>query len=358
MPSFQSITPSIVEKDQIGRGLALNSAQFNLSRILGPAIAGVLMASLGAAACFALSAASYIPFIGVALWILPRGGVSKPYKEPFASGQLLADLGQIARASIVRHALLTVLATSLLVGPVVTFAPALIGAAFHCDAAQFSATVAALGIGGLLGAMALLALPPGLDRLRRSSLLAAAAGLAAAMIAVSPWLWAVAALMALAGAAMTMSNTTANSLLQTMVRQDMLGRTASFYMLAMRGGLPLGSLHTGLSVERFGIRDALLINGALAFAARRNGPLLAAVERLGNLSPAVDSQSMRRRLNTPTLTRSKANMKPTVAAKTPPTMFSGKGVIMRPVAAKVVTMAMSVAEAKTITQAGCDRQKR
>jgi MFS family permease len=72
MPSFQSIVPSIVTREQIGRGLALNSTQFNLSRILGPAIAGVLMSSVGAMTCFVASAASYVPFIGVALWILPR----------------------------------------------------------------------------------------------------------------------------------------------------------------------------------------------------------------------------------------------------------------------------------------------
>ena len=72
MPSFQSIVPSIVERDQIGRGLALNSTQFSLSRILGPSIAGVLMASAGAVACFVVSVVSYLPFIGIALWILPR----------------------------------------------------------------------------------------------------------------------------------------------------------------------------------------------------------------------------------------------------------------------------------------------
>src|ERR1035437_6989493 len=74
MPSFQSIVPSIVERKQIPSGLALNSTQFNLSRILGPALAGVLIASVGAIGCFALSAASYVPFIAVALWILPRRG--------------------------------------------------------------------------------------------------------------------------------------------------------------------------------------------------------------------------------------------------------------------------------------------
>ena len=72
MPSYQSIVPSLVSRDQIARGLALNSTQFNLSRILGPAIAGVLMSGVGAFACFVLSAAPYIPFIGVAIWALPK----------------------------------------------------------------------------------------------------------------------------------------------------------------------------------------------------------------------------------------------------------------------------------------------
>ena len=71
MPSFQTIVPSIVEPGQIASGLALNATQFNLSRTLGPGIAGMLMASFGAVAYFALNAASYLPFIWVALWILP-----------------------------------------------------------------------------------------------------------------------------------------------------------------------------------------------------------------------------------------------------------------------------------------------
>jgi predicted MFS family arabinose efflux permease len=67
MPSFQTIVPSLVRRDQIAAALALNATQFNLSRILGPALAGMLMASVGTIGCFAANAASYLPFIGVAL---------------------------------------------------------------------------------------------------------------------------------------------------------------------------------------------------------------------------------------------------------------------------------------------------
>ena len=65
MPSFQTILPSIVERNQIPSALALNATQFNLSRILSPAFAGILMASLGAVGCFALNALSYVPFIAL-----------------------------------------------------------------------------------------------------------------------------------------------------------------------------------------------------------------------------------------------------------------------------------------------------
>ncbi|MGD0564091.1 MAG: MFS transporter [Roseiarcus sp.] len=264
MPSFQSIVPSIVRRDQIGRGLALNSTQFNLSRILGPAIAGVLMASIGAVACFALSAASYIPFIGVALWILPRRPSRPRSDHAFDRSDLLTGLREIARAPHLRGALLTVFATSVLCGPLITFTPVLVSAAFHGDASDFSAAVGAFGVGGLLGAAGLLAVPAEQDRRRWSSRLAVLYGLTVAFIALVPWFWGVPALMALAGAAMTMSNTSANSLLQATASPRLLGQTVSLFMLATRGGIPLGALSTGLSIELLGVRPALLANGALA----------------------------------------------------------------------------------------------
>src|SRR5450755_4686203 len=109
MPSFQSIVPSIVTREQIGRGLALNSVQVNLSRILGPSIAGVLMSSVGAMACFVVSAASYIPFIGVALWVLSRWVRAPTGAE--ASRGTRAGILEICRQPQLRLALLTVLTT-------------------------------------------------------------------------------------------------------------------------------------------------------------------------------------------------------------------------------------------------------
>ena len=265
MPSFQSIVPSIVARDQIGRGLALNSTQFNLSRILGPSIAGLLMAGGSAMVCFAVSAASYVPFIGVALWILPRWTPAPP-REGEALRRPFAGIGEILYSRHVRGALLTVLATSVLCAPIVTFAPVLVRDAFHGGPGRFSTAVASFGAGGLLGAAGLLSVAPSLDRRRVSSGFAIGYGAVLVLAAFDPWFWGLPPLLVVAGASMTVSNTAANSLLQATASRRLLGQTVSLYMLAMRGGISLGALLTGAAVSLFGVRHALLLNGMAAMA--------------------------------------------------------------------------------------------
>jgi MFS family permease len=266
MPSFSSIVPSIVAHEEIGNGLALNSTQFNLSRILGPSIAGVLMSSVGVVACFVVSALSYVPFIGVALWILPRRipeparAAARPRVHP------LAGIGDVLRHRNLRGALGTVLATSVLCSPLVTFSPVLVKEVFHGGAARFSAAVAAFGVGGLLGGAGLLAVAPGVDRRRLSAGFAFGQGAVLAMAALNPWFWGLPPLLVLAGAAMTVSNTAANSLLQATADPHLLGQTVGLYMLALRGGISLGALVTGAGVSLLGVQHALLFNGLVAMA--------------------------------------------------------------------------------------------
>ena len=269
MPSFQTIVPSIVEREQIASALALNATQFNLSRILGPAIAGVLMVSLGAVGCFALNAASYLPFVWVALWILPRGGPApRPEDGPVDRHHLLAGVRVIARTPHLRGALLTVLLTSTLCAPITVFCPVLVRQALGGDVGDFSTAMGAFGVGGLLGALALLSVDAARDRRYLSTGFATAYRLIVALTAISPRFWELAALLALAGVATAVSNISANSLLQATTLRRLRGRTVSLYMLALRGGVSIGSLLTGLSVHFLGVRQALLINGIVAIAAQ------------------------------------------------------------------------------------------
>ena len=263
MPSYQSIVPSIVERRQIPAGIALNSTQFNLSRILGPALAGVLMASVGAAGAYAVSAASYLPFILVALWILPPGvaAAAGGRQHPFAGAR------EISRQPALRGALLTALATSAFCAPLVTFCPVLVKEVLHGDVGHFSFAVGAFGAGGLLGAITLLAIDPARDRRPLASSLALAYAAVVAFSALDPWAWALPLLFGLAGFAMTASNASANALLQGSAPARIRGQTVSLFMLAMRGGVALGGLATGLVAGALGVREALLLDAAFALAA-------------------------------------------------------------------------------------------
>jgi len=268
MPSFQTIVPSIVKHDQIPSALALSATQFNLSRILGPALGGVLMGTVGAIGCFAANAASYLPFIWVALWILPSGAASVPSDQAWNHRRLWGGLQDILGIPRLRGALVTVLVTSTLCAPLIVFCPVLIKNVLLRGVSDFSFSIGAFGVGGLLGAVALLGVTASRDRRSISSGFAAAYALVVILAAVNPWFWALPLLLVLAGIAMAASNISANALLQATAAPELRGQAISLYMLAMRGGLSIGSLATGLSVNVFGLREALFINGALALVAQ------------------------------------------------------------------------------------------
>ncbi|MEA3395363.1 MAG: MFS transporter [Pseudomonadota bacterium] len=267
MPSYQSIVPSIVEREQIPSGIALNTTQFNLSRILGPALAGILMASVGLAGAFAVSAASYLPFILVALWILPRSAPGQLAASGLDRHKLWAGVREVVHEPGLRGALLTVFLTSLLCAPLITFSPVLVKEVFQGGAGQFSTAMGAFGLGGLVGAIGLLAVHPQHDRRPISTWFAAAYSIIVVLAALNPWAWGLPALLVLAGITMTASNASANALLQSSAPVHIRGQSVSLFMLAMRGGMALGSLVTGASVHLLGVQHALLLNGVIALLA-------------------------------------------------------------------------------------------
>ena len=264
MPSFQSIVPSIVEKAQIPTGMALNSTQFNLSRILGPAVAGLLMGSVGAAGAFGVSALSYVPFILVALWVLPQAMATDAAAPGFAWAGLRANVRTVLAQPLLRGALGTVLVSALLCAPLVVFCPVLVQQALHGDVSHFSLAVGAFGAGGLLGAIVLLGLGDGTDRRRIASGFALAYAVVVMLASQSSSAAALALLFGAAGLCMTLSNTSAHTLLQSASDATLRGQTVSLFMLVMRGGMALGGLVTGVAIGLLGVRQALLLNGLLA----------------------------------------------------------------------------------------------
>jgi predicted MFS family arabinose efflux permease len=261
MPSYQSIVPSIVDHEHVPTGLALSSIQFNLSRILGPALAGALLATVGVVGCFVVNAASYIPFIAVAVWILPKGRAADGTlnrRHPFAG------MGVVLRDPDLRRALATVLVTGLFANPLLTFSSVFVRQMLGGTSVAFSVALVAFGIGGLVGAAALLAVDPDDDHRAWSSRLAIVFGALVAVAAITPWLWLFPVVTGAAGIAMTASNTLANTVIQQTTRADHRGQAVSMFMLALRGGAALGSLITGALIHAIGVRGALAFDGVAA----------------------------------------------------------------------------------------------
>jgi predicted MFS family arabinose efflux permease len=265
MPSFQSIIPSLVSKDEIPRAVALNSTQFNLSRMLGPAIAGVLMAKLGAAACFAANAFSYLPFFISLYFISPKNSASmKRVHQPLQATQW-GEFRKLLADPEVRWPLATTFVTGLLCSPIITFCPVLIRDVFHAEVQDFGRALAAIGLGGLIGAgLSLLALPGWLNRGRVATAMGILLGAAVVGIAMNHSISLLMALLACAGMAITVSNISANSYVQENAENRSRGKLVSLCQLSMQGGISAGGLLTGITSSLFGISTALLLNGVLA----------------------------------------------------------------------------------------------
>ena len=251
-PSFQSIIPSLVNPKEIPHAVSLNSTQFNLSRILGPAIAGVVIARYGAVVCFSANAASYVPFFLSLYFIYPRGGLKlQPATEPPKPGTLIKEFKQLLLQPMVRIPLITALITNLFCGPLITFCSVLVKNIFHGQADNFGGAMTAFGVGGLIGAASsFIPLPARFQRNKFSSLVAIVLGGLAIAVALNKSFVVLIGLLVLTGAALTTVNIGLNTFLQTNATNATRGRIASMFQLVLSGGISLGALLTGFTVSQ------------------------------------------------------------------------------------------------------------
>ena len=263
MPSFQTIVSSIVSKDKIPTGLALNAAQFNLTRIIGPAIAGILLVSIGAIGCFAVSAISYIPFILVALWVPPKR-IPKPHDKNEYDRKLFTGVLEVVKMPYLRGGLITVLFSGILCGPLITFSSVLVKSVFLGNALEFSVAMSSFGFGAVIGAACLVFIKPTRDRRMIASIFAIGFGTSLVLIGFNPFNNLLPLLMAIAGFSMIVTNISVNTLLQTHAPELIRGQAISLFLLASRGGIGLGAFITGILVDSIGVKKALIINGSIA----------------------------------------------------------------------------------------------
>jgi len=265
MPAFSSLIPSIVTEEELKPALALNSIQFNLSRILGPAIAGLMMLRYGYLWCFGANALSYIPFFLSIHWLAPQAGSAEQVvAEPQKAGSAIEGIKAIVAGQKTGWVLLSIFGTAFFCGPLITFTPVIVKSILHADVKEFGGLLAAFGIGGILGPVLILLLSKHVDAMNLSLTAAVIYGLFLMGVPAVGATWQLGLLLICSGFLLTVANTSANTYLQSQANDQSRGQTASLYMLAMRGGLSLGNLMTGLAISVSSVRLAFVLNGVAA----------------------------------------------------------------------------------------------
>jgi MFS family permease len=266
MPTRQSFIVEMVGKPDLPQAIALNSAMFNGARIVGPAVAGLLVSRYGVAPAFLVNALSFLAVIGALAALRTEGRPRAPrttsVRQDIAEGVRFA-----AGSPRIALALGLLLAVSLFVLNHSVLVPLLAREVLHVDARGFGLLMASVGAGALAGALTVAGLgrrPPSLRRVVAAAVMASAGTLAVAAVrGFAP----AAVALGVIGFAQIVFMASANALLQLGTPDDMRGRMMSLYATVFMGVTPIGAFLMGALAEAFGVPAAYAAGGTLGLGA-------------------------------------------------------------------------------------------
>lgn len=264
-PAYQSLIPQLVSKENLPNAIALNSIQFNLSRIIGPLIAGAALTAFGMVACFGLNGASFL-FVIAALFAL-----QVQHTPPAVTRSIVAEMKSgldyvKAEPTIIALTVLGFVAAFLGV-PLLTQLPLVVKDIFHAEVGLYTRFMAFSGSGAVLGAMivAWRGKSRGMGHMLLGGLMAF--GVVLVAFSFSRQLWLTQALLFLGGALLVSTFSTVTSLVQLIAPNEMRGRVMSIYMVAFRGASPLGNFLAGSIANVTSVPTMLALNGVLLVVA-------------------------------------------------------------------------------------------
>jgi MFS family permease len=259
-PAYQSLMPTLVPKQHLPNAIALNSIQFNLSRIFGSLLAGATLAAFGTAICFGLNGLSFLVVIAALLSLSVKH--IKPEKKPLLQ-EMRGGFSYVKREPALIALTVVAFLTTFLGLPLLTFLPVFARDVFNGDVGMYSTMMAFSGAGSVVGAL----IVAWLGRFRHMGLtlllVQVAFGLLVTAFALSRTLWLSELILFCAGVSAMIVTAMTTSLVQLVVPDHLRGRVVSIYMVAFRGGMPLGSLASGFASSAVSVPVVLGVNGAL-----------------------------------------------------------------------------------------------
>jgi predicted MFS family arabinose efflux permease len=266
LPTRQSFVVEMVGSDDLPAAIAFNASVFNTARVVGPAIAGIVVATAGEGPCFFLNSASYV----AALWAIGGMRFDRPPSRPVAGRPtgIRSGLGYVRRRPVIAALLLALGAVSTLALQANVLMPSLAERVFGRGPRGYATLLTAYGIGAVVTALRLASRQYS-DAEYRRNLLLGLSGLALGLVVVaSSPRYEVAVLGQLvAGFGMLRYTATTNALVQLLVDDAYRGRVMGIHTVMFAGAAPFGALILGAVGERYGPQAALYLSGAGAVAA-------------------------------------------------------------------------------------------
>lgn len=264
VPARQSLVYEMVDdKKDLPNAVALNSSMVNLSKLIGPAIAGLAIEKLGEVVCFGLNAVSFIAVISSLLLMKLPTYVPKPHPKNIL-GELAEGFVYVRETPSIRFIISMLALVSLLVLPFTSLMPVYAKDIFQGTASTFGLLDSAIGFGAFIGAIFLASLKPGTDLSKILTINTFVFGTGLILFSYTS-LYPLALLFIALGAFGMMSQITiSNTLLQTQAAPAMRGRVISMFVMVYASTLPIGSLLVGAISEHIGVQATVLSQGILA----------------------------------------------------------------------------------------------
>ncbi len=260
IPGRQAFLVDMVGKEDLMNAIALNSSMFNGARVIGPAIAGILVAKIGEGWCFAANSISYIAVIvGLALMHVhcaPRASDHSPIED------IIEGFRWVEQTKVIRALLLLIGMMSLVAMPYTVLMPVFADKILHGGARGLGILMGATGVGALLGALTLAA-KTGVKGLGRwVTISCASLGISLICFSFSTSFWLSVAILLPAGYSMMLQMACSNTLIQTMVPDHLRGRVMSVYSMMFMGMAPFGAFFGGALADRIGAPITITLGGA------------------------------------------------------------------------------------------------
>jgi MFS family permease len=265
IPARQAFIVQMVGKPDLLNAIALNSSMFNSARVIGPAVAGILVSSVGEGWCFLVNGISYIAVIaGLLMMRIEPGPVRGPHSS--AVVQLLEGIRFVRSAMPVRVLLMLLGLVSLIGMPYAVLMPVFAGRILHGGARGLGLLMGAAGLGAVLGALTLAARTSvkGLGRLVAWA--CTGFGVSLVLFAGSRWFWVSVLILIPLGYCQMLQMACSNTLIQSMVPDHLRGRVMALYSMMFMGMVPFGALGAGSVADQVGAPLTVAIGGVACLA--------------------------------------------------------------------------------------------